>query len=45
MLSEFSGNEPFNVNLNINMMNDYKHEMITSCQYFLCKTFGESFHK
>jgi hypothetical protein len=23
------------------MMNFYKHKMITSCQYFLCKTFGD----
>jgi hypothetical protein len=27
------------------MTNFYKHKMITSCQYFLYKTFGEGFNK
>jgi hypothetical protein len=42
MLLEFSGNE---IILNINMMNFYNHEMITSYQYFLYKAFGESSNK
>jgi hypothetical protein len=31
----------FNDKLNINIMNFYKHEIVTSYKYFLCKTFGD----
>jgi hypothetical protein len=45
MLSEFSGKKSFSDKININMINFYKHEMKTSCKYFLCETFGEIFVK
>jgi hypothetical protein len=37
--------KPFNAILNISMMKDSKHEIITSYQYFLCNAFGESLNK
>jgi hypothetical protein len=43
MLSECSGNKIIYVKLNINAMNFYKHEIVTSYKHFLCKTVGEIF--
>jgi hypothetical protein len=45
MLSWFREMKPFNNKLNINMMNFYKHEIVTHYKYFLWKTFGGIFVK